>query len=150
MRPDDPRDKAAAETNGLRMPEQLTLDAITAEVTRARLKFPNPNYLMTALMEEVGELAKAMMDHYVFHKPGADKDQIEREAIQVAAMAIRLLEEGDPTFRREGKFRDGFRKPKSPKAPIPGAHLERCEECSEPIDGPAYCDNCFEMKRHEP
>jgi hypothetical protein len=69
----------------------LTLDAIAAEVLSARLKHPGRQKILVALMEEVGELAKAMLQD----RP---KDEIEREAIQVAAMCVRIIEEGDADF----------------------------------------------------
>ena len=71
--------------------DDLTQDAIAAEVFRARLKFPKNRNLLPALMEEVGELAQAFLQR----KP---KDEIEKEAIQVACVAIRILEEGCPEF----------------------------------------------------
>ena len=40
-------------------PQAITLIDVAAEVTRARAKFPSSRFLLTALMEEVGELAKA-------------------------------------------------------------------------------------------
>lgn len=66
---------------------------VTAEVARARAKFPMPNPMLAALVEEVGELAKALMGgrHH-------GKDGVRMEAIQVAAMAVRILEEGDPHY----------------------------------------------------
>lgn len=69
----------------------LTLDAISAEVCRAREKFPGNRLLLAALTEEVGELAKAMLQD----RPS---DEIRREAIQVACVAIRIIEEGDSSF----------------------------------------------------
>lgn len=53
-------------------------------------RFPQPNACMCALTEEVGELAKALMD-----EPSAN---VRAEAIQVAAMAVRVALEGDPTI----------------------------------------------------
>ena len=72
-------------------PEPLTLDAIAAEVTRARLKFPGNRHLLAALTEEVGELAQALLQG----KPRAD---VVLEAIQVACVAVRIIEEGDASF----------------------------------------------------
>lgn len=72
-------------------PKQLTFDAITMEVVRARAKFPGKRYLLAALMEETGELAKA----YLQKKP---TDIIKFEATQVACLAIRIIEEGDSIF----------------------------------------------------
>lgn len=65
------------------------LDQIGHEVARARAKFPSPNLNMLALTEEVGELAKALMD-----EPRAN---VRAEAVQVACMAIRVALEGDPS-----------------------------------------------------
>jgi NTP pyrophosphatase (non-canonical NTP hydrolase) len=81
------------------MPHPVTLDAITAEVMRARTKFPGNAKLLAALTEEVGELAKAMLQR----RP---KDEIEKEAIQVACVAVRILEEGDSDFGRDKEWSD--------------------------------------------
>lgn len=66
------------------------LKNIQSELARARNKFPNPQGSMTALTEEVGELAKALLD-----EPWA---RVIEEATQVAVMAIRVATEGDPTL----------------------------------------------------
>lgn len=66
------------------------LVAVAAEVVRARAKFPGANATMVALMEEVGELAKAMLDE--------TPERIYAEAVQVACMAMRAAEEGDATL----------------------------------------------------
>lgn len=65
------------------------LEQVAAELKRARTKFPSSRHSMTALMEEVGELAKAMLDE--------SPERVYAEAVQVAAMAARVAEEGDPT-----------------------------------------------------
>lgn len=72
-------------------PQALTMDAIGAEVFVARTKFPGNRFLLAALTEEVGELARALLQR----KP---KDEIDRECLQIAAVAIRILEEGDASF----------------------------------------------------
>ena len=46
---------------------------------------------MSILMEEVGELAQATLK--------CDSENIIKEAIQVAAVAIRIIEESDSTFK---------------------------------------------------
>ncbi len=74
-------------------PEPLTMNAIGAEVVKARLKFPGREHLMLALAEEHGELAKAILQR-------EGRDKIEREALQVIAVAIRIIEEGDPVEDR--------------------------------------------------
>lgn len=70
------------------MKEQTRL-LIIAELIKAREKFPSSLLPMIALTEEVGELANAILSE--------SHEQIIKEAVQVAVMAIRVLEEGDPT-----------------------------------------------------
>jgi NTP pyrophosphatase (non-canonical NTP hydrolase) len=69
--------------------DQLIRD-IRNELLRARTKFPGDNVTMLALMEEVGELAKA-----TFEEPRAN---VRKEAVQVAVMAIRVVLDGDATL----------------------------------------------------
>src|SRR5258707_12353109 len=66
------------------------LEAVAAEVKRAREKFPGANATNAALVEEVGEVSTALM----FEPWSA----VIAEAVQVAAMACRLAVEGDATF----------------------------------------------------
>ena len=70
---------------------QRTIDAVQAEVARARAKFPANRFLLAALLEEAGELAQAMLQK-------KSRAEIVKEAIQVACVAIRIAEEGDGTF----------------------------------------------------
>lgn len=72
-------------------PDHETVIAISKEVFRARTKFPGNRLLLAALTEEVGELAKAMLQD----RP---REEVVREAVQVAAVAIRIIEEGDASF----------------------------------------------------
>ena len=70
------------------------IDQITAEVARATEKFPtwptDPLHALAVLGEEFGELTKAMLQHtYEPHK-GVTQQDIREEAIQTAAMALRL------------------------------------------------------------
>lgn len=68
---------------------------VNHEVYRAREKFPSSNCSLVALMEEVGELAQACL------KVAAGKwssGRIREEAVQVAAMAVRVATEGDPSL----------------------------------------------------
>ena len=64
---------------------------VAEEMIRARRKFPRPELLMTALTEEVGELAQALLQY-------GNGPQSREEAVQVASTAIRILEEGDPVY----------------------------------------------------
>lgn len=57
------------------------------EFNRARELFPENNVNLIALMEEVGELAKAMLEE--------PADNVWKEAVQVAAVAMRCAIEGD-------------------------------------------------------
>lgn len=74
-----------------RPPLGSTHAALTGEVTRARRKFPGSRFMLAALMEEVGELAQA-----IIQKQPAEN--IRKEALQVACCAVRMLEEGDSSF----------------------------------------------------
>lgn len=70
------------------------LDQTIAEVERATAKFPtwptDPLHALAVLGEEFGELTKAMLQYtYEPHK-GVTAQDIKEEAIQTAAMALRL------------------------------------------------------------
>jgi len=67
-----------------------TIAKIYDELTHARNKFPHNTHLTVALMEEVGEMAKDILE--------GDWELARREAAQVAAVAIRIIEEGDGDF----------------------------------------------------
>src|SRR5690606_21414262 len=73
---------------------------ILAELRRAREKFPGDNVTTLALVEEVGELAKATFEE--------SRDRVRQEAIQVAVMAMRVVLDGDRTLDawRESKGLD--------------------------------------------
>jgi hypothetical protein len=72
-----------------------TLVDISHEVERGRAKFPGGRFLLAALGEEVGELALAVVS--------GDAEQIRLEAIQCAAVAVRIIEEGERTaYQRDG------------------------------------------------
>jgi hypothetical protein len=56
----------------------------------------DPFHIFTALTEEVGELAEAIQETYGSVRRHPDRGGIEpmkKEAIQVAAMAVKILEE---------------------------------------------------------
>lgn len=65
---------------------------IYEEVKRARAKYPNCDGqpMMVALVEEVGEPAKALLDE--------PNERVYAEAVQVACMALRVATEGDRTL----------------------------------------------------
>ena len=63
---------------------------IAAELERARAKFPGDNVTTLALVEEVGELAKATFEQ--------SRAAVRKEAVQVAVMAMRVVLDGDATL----------------------------------------------------
>lgn len=72
------------------------LARVGAEVVFARRKFPNNAHMLAALTEEVGELARALLE-------GEGKARIRAEAIQVACVALRIATEGDADFQHASK-----------------------------------------------
>ena len=66
--------------------------AVNDEVIRARNKFPSNQHLLAALVEEVGELAKELLEN-------GNTDHSRAEAMQVACVAIRIMTEGDSDFK---------------------------------------------------
>ena len=72
-------------------PEETTVCDIAEEVVAARKKFPGSEFLLAALMEEVGELARAFLQN-------EGQQRVYDEAKQVACVALRIMEEGDSTF----------------------------------------------------
>ena len=77
-------------------PDGLVLKMVTDELAAAREAFPGKTHMLTALVEEVGELAQAIMQHD--RKEGTSVHAVLREAVQVACMAIRVAVEGDDNF----------------------------------------------------
>lgn len=66
------------------------LSSVKSEVIRARAKFPGRRIMGLALAEEFGELIKAMLDESKFY--------VSKEAIQTAAMCVRVALEGDESI----------------------------------------------------
>lgn len=80
----------------LTSPDGIVISMVRGELDAARKKFPDNLHQLVALMEEVGELAQAMMEH---DRDGSQTIQmVLREAVQVASMAIRVATEGDENF----------------------------------------------------
>lgn len=71
---------------------------LEAELSKARSKFPGNEDLDNALTEEVGELNQALLQQK--HEPDkkVTHEDIYKEAIQVACVAIRIATEGVPNF----------------------------------------------------
>jgi len=66
------------------------LAEIEVELVFARENFPGKNVTFAALIEEVGELATATFQE--------SRDRVRKEAVQVAAMAMRMVLDGDHTY----------------------------------------------------
>jgi hypothetical protein len=71
------------------------LSDVADEIERARQKFPSSNLVLAAATEELGETSHAMLLHAAGKGPIED---IWKEAVQLAAMAMRIATEGDPSF----------------------------------------------------
>jgi NTP pyrophosphatase (non-canonical NTP hydrolase) len=63
---------------------EQAIDDLSDEIMRARNKFPNNDRLFLALIEEVGELAKAILEN----------GNVDEEALHVACVAMRIYTEG--------------------------------------------------------
>lgn len=70
------------------------LEDIEAEIVHARTKHPKPTHLTVALLEEAGELAQAQLEQQ-------GSARVRAEAIQVIAVAVRIIQEGDPDLLPE-------------------------------------------------
>jgi len=73
------------------------IDRVLDEINRAEARFPgwpeDPLHALAILGEEFGELNKSVMQRvYEPHKDGASMEDFLDEGIQVAAMAVRFLE----------------------------------------------------------
>ena len=77
-------------------PDGIVINMIRGELDAAREKFPGSEHRMVALGEEFGELCQAMMQHDV--DGSQTVPMVLREAVQVAAMAIRVAVDGDANF----------------------------------------------------
>lgn len=71
------------------------LVSVRQELRDAREEHPTNEDQLAALSEELGELCKALLHHK--HEDGSE-DEVRKEAIQVAAMAVRVATEGDHSY----------------------------------------------------
>lgn len=69
----------------------LFLQHVVAEVAAARHEWPGNEDQLAAMSEEAGELVRAMLHHK--HEKGL-AELVWHEAVQVAAMALRVATEG--------------------------------------------------------
>lgn len=68
------------------------VEAARAEADKAMRKFPQPNYVISKLAEEAGEVVKAA----IHCAEGREKpENVRAEIVQAMAMLIRLYVEGD-------------------------------------------------------
>lgn len=73
----------------------FALNDLADEIGRARRKFPGSEHTYATLLEELGELANALLEHKYGHAPSRN---IRAEALQVACMAVRVGTEGDTSY----------------------------------------------------
>lgn len=66
---------------------EWVLAGVEGELSHARQKFPGNALLNLALQEEIGELARAQLEH--------DWPSVEKEAMQCIAVLIRIITEKD-------------------------------------------------------
>ena len=70
------------------------IDQVLSEVKKATVKFPtwptDPLHALAILGEEYGELNKAMLQ-LIYEPHKTSRDEVRMEAIQTAAMALRVL-----------------------------------------------------------
>jgi hypothetical protein len=66
------------------------LNCVRLELMHALDKFPDPAGSMAALTEEVGEVAKALLDE--------SQDDLYSECVQTAVVALRVAIQGDPSI----------------------------------------------------
>ncbi len=77
------------------MKDQEFITALLVELEFARNKFPSATFSTIALMEEVGELAQAVLK---VRAGNWQRKRIFEEAVQVAAMAMRVALEDDASM----------------------------------------------------
>lgn len=85
---------------------ELTQEVLN-EVARAKLKFPlwptDPLHALAVLGEEYGELIKAMLQYTYEPEKKVTLEDIKSEAIQTAAMALRIVQSLDEYEYKAGK-----------------------------------------------
>ena len=77
------------------IPAELFLDLVQEEIEKSRESFPSNEHKLAALQEEVGELAEALIEH---DAGSLSFEAVTMEAVQAAAMAVRVGCEGDASF----------------------------------------------------
>jgi hypothetical protein len=100
--------------------ESPSFELIRAELASSRAKFPGNRHMAVALMEEVGELARGLLED--------DAQNVKDEAVQVAVTAIRIFDEGDADF--------------GPAVPEPAEHARDCLSVLRPVSSPPNPCTC--------
>jgi len=75
--------------------DERALSLVRDEIKAARDAFPSNAARHAALVEEVGETAEALIEH---SRGNASPEVVVEEAVQVAAMAVRLVVKGSDEF----------------------------------------------------
>ncbi|MDH5757862.1 MAG: hypothetical protein OEZ55_14480 [Nitrospinota bacterium] len=75
--------------------EAKFISDVLTELERARVNFPSNRHMNAALVEEVGELSRALLECSI---DKSHAENVYKEAVQVAVMAARVALEGDPSF----------------------------------------------------
>lgn len=98
-----------------KLTDAVFLSLVKGELAAARKKFPESGAVNCALVEEVGEVSSALM-----YEPW---NKVVAECVQVAAMAVRLAVEGDPTMTefRNDKVHENGRRYGGPEFTMPAA-----------------------------
>jgi NTP pyrophosphatase (non-canonical NTP hydrolase) len=78
--------------SGLSDAELAFLESVVVELSRAKVKYPDPRRRFAALVSEVGEVATAFLRE--------TPERVQEEAVQVAVVAMRIATEGDPTLEK--------------------------------------------------
>ncbi len=105
---------------------------ILEELRRATKKFPtwptDPIHAKAILDEEVGELCQAILET-IYELPKSNKENVKKEAFQVAAMAVRFIINFDKYDYQKSKMNVNIEK--------------ECPKCTNPRvvekDGDFFC-----------
>ena len=74
----------------------LVMRMVRDEIAAARTAYPGTTHLLATVMEKVGLLSTAMARHD--SALGTSPQEVLREAVQAAAMVIRVASEGDNNY----------------------------------------------------
>ena len=80
-------------------PDGVVMSLIMGELTAERADSPDTTHLLATLSKSMGELSQSMVEHD--RAQGTSAQEVLRDAVQVATMAIRIATEGDENFLYE-------------------------------------------------